>query len=66
MSYRKTPPFVFTYTNWQGVTEVRHVFPQGVVYKAYPPYYPEPLWLLTAWDLDREEVRHFDLSKIRP
>lgn len=57
------PSFVFWYTNYRGATEERHVRPLQIMYGT-TEYYPNPTWLLRAWDCVRGDYRVFALHGI--
>lgn len=54
----------FVYTNYKGETARRNVVPFSVEFSSNE-WYPEPTWLLRAWDLDRKDWRDFALLKIK-
>ena len=53
----------FSYTNWRGQFETRHVRPLTIRWGT-SDWYTEPGWLLSCWDLDRNDIREFSLSKM--
>lgn len=56
-------PFVFTYVNHAGIEGVRNV----LVLRSFfgtSKYYTEPQWLIECWDLDKNALRHYALSKL--
>lgn len=57
-------PLVFKYENHRGEVEVRHVSPKNTDYGICYPWYPEPTWLMRAWDIDRGADRIFDMTKM--
>lgn len=57
-------PLIFQYTNHRGVTATRKVHPLHR-YIGTTEFYPEPQWLLRAYDLDRDAERVFALAKMR-
>lgn len=52
------------YTNHRGETTVRNIVPIEIVFKT-TEYHPEVQWLLRAYDLDRQDERHFACQNIR-
>lgn len=54
-------PLVFEYTNHRGVTATRKAHPLHR-YIGTTEFYPEPQWLLLAYDLDRGAERVFALA----
>lgn len=56
----------FLYTNWEGKTQWRRAVPLPI-----PPqfkvtqYHPLPGWIITMYDLDRNERREFSLKDIQ-
>lgn len=60
---REPPALAILYTNWRGVTAVRHVMPRGVRYGS-SKWHPEPQWLLEAFDVEKGETREFAFNKI--
>lgn len=59
------PALQFTYYNHRGESAVRTVVP-GSIYYGSNFYYPDPQWLLEAFDVDRGETRSFALACIMP
>jgi hypothetical protein len=55
---------VFSYTNTKGKTEERRVIDVRTFQGPRLPYYRDDRWLLEGYDLDRREVRLFDLQKV--
>lgn len=55
----------FEYLNHKGDYAIRTVRPIEIVFTKKEPYYPEPTWLLVAWDLDKQDGRSFALTNIR-
>lgn len=51
------------YTNWRGVTAVRHILPQALQYKS-TPHHQEPQWILEAFDFDKQDKRDFALNQM--
>lgn len=56
-------PLTFKYVNHDGVEATRTVIPIGFFFGT-SKYYTEPQWLLEAWDLDKQAVRHYAFSKL--
>lgn len=56
---------VFDYTNHKGETERRITNPMGISFRSMKPWYPEPTWLMRAYDYDRHDYRDFQLCKMR-
>jgi predicted DNA-binding transcriptional regulator YafY len=54
-------PIEFGYTNWRGVTSVREAIPIRVWYGS-TEWHPEPQWLLTAYDVEKQADRDFALT----
>jgi hypothetical protein len=54
------------YTNWKGETEVRLLFPEGIVLTDNPPYHTQKEWMLQAFDMDnpKKGSRLYPLSRI--
>jgi predicted DNA-binding transcriptional regulator YafY len=57
-------PLYFSYVNWKGEVGNRKVIPLEVVFETNEFHGSEPLWLMKALDLDKNEIRYFDLNKI--
>ena len=53
----------FTYTNWRGETEVRHVVPTEISHRS-TEYYPVPQWIMAGWDKDRQAQREFAMNRM--
>lgn len=51
----------FTYTNWRGETSERTIQPKYVWFGS-TEWHPEPQWLLTAFDLEKNAHRDFALK----
>lgn len=58
ISLGQREPMTFRYTNWRGETAARRVIPFFYSYKA-TGYHPGPQWVLTAFCLDRGDLRDF-------
>lgn len=54
-------PARITYTNYRGETDVRIITPQRVWYGS-TEWHPEPQWLLTAFDHEKQANRDFALT----
>lgn len=54
-------PIELTYTNYRGETSQRRITPRSV-YFGSTEWHPEPQWLLTAYDHDKQEYRAFALN----
>lgn len=58
---------VITYKNYKGLTGLRKITPIKIWYGA-TAWYPEPQWLLTAFDHEKDALRDyalFNISNIR-
>jgi hypothetical protein len=51
------------YTNWEGKTAVRHIFPIKMWF-GHTEWHPDDQWLLTAWDLDKDAERTYAKADI--
>ena len=49
------------YTNWRGETSKRTIKPKYIWFGA-TEWHPEPQWLLTAFDLEKDAERDFALK----
>lgn len=58
-------PFIFEYTNCKNETSIRKVIPIQPRFEVNEFHGSEPLWLLKCYDLDKYEIRYFDMSKIK-
>lgn len=56
----------FRFRTWREEWETRHALVIGVVvhYEDSNHKYPEDVWFLRAWDIERGEHRDFPLSRI--
>lgn len=54
-------PVTLTYTNWRGETSERTITPKRVWFGA-TDWHPEPQWLLTAFDEEKQADRDFALK----
>jgi len=52
------------YTNYRGIRSMRRIQPLKLEFISND-YHPDKTWLLTAVDVDKGEVRTYDLSEIR-
>ena len=52
------------YTNWKGKTTIRHIVPQKL-WHGNTEWTGEDQWLLTAYDLDKKAIRHFELRGLK-
>ncbi|GAA0586508.1 hypothetical protein ACFQH5_20360 [Halomonas salifodinae] len=60
-------PIEFEYTNWRGERATRRAIPISIAW-ASTDYHPEPQWLMTARDLEKNATRDFalrDMENIR-
>lgn len=55
----------FDYINHEGKDSTRIVIPHSLTFRALKPWYPEPTYLMRAYDLDKRDYRDFQLSKMR-
>lgn len=51
----------FTYKNYKGITAIRNAIPKSLEYKS-TKYHPKTQWILTAFDINKEEMRDFALE----
>ena len=54
-------PVTLTYTNWRGETAQRTITPKRIWWGA-TDWHPEPQWLLTAFDAEKQADRDFALK----
>lgn len=59
----KDKPITFLYTNWKGETAQRTVIPKYLEFTS-TEWHPKPQWILTAYDVDKEEYRGFAVKDI--
>ena len=52
------------YTNYKGETGVRKILPKELKFGS-SDYHPEPQWLLTAFDVDKQAERTFAVKDIK-
>ena len=57
-------PVTIVYTNYRGETAVRKILPKTLFFGS-TEYHPEPQWLLTAQDLEKNAERTFAVKDIR-
>lgn len=58
----------FTYTNWKGKTRQRKAY-FIKFFMGSTEYHPEPQWLVTGMDLEKQAERTFalkDISNLKP
>ncbi|WP_197434739.1 hypothetical protein [Agrobacterium vitis] len=58
-------PVTLTYTNYRGETSERTILPKHIWFGS-TEWHPEPQWLLTAFDLGKQDVRDFALKDFAP
>ena len=61
---RGAPEMTFVYLNHRNEIAERRVRPYFLEFGSNSDYYPQPQWLLTGYDLTRNETRTFSLSRI--
>lgn len=54
---------VIDYTNYRGERRLRAILPLGIMYDSNE-WHPEAQWMLTALDVEKEEVRTFAMANI--
>lgn len=54
-------PVVLPYTNWKGETALRTIIPRSIRWGS-TEWHPEPQWLLTAFDVDKDAERDFAIK----
>lgn len=52
------------YINWRKVESERRIIPEEL-YFGNNEWHKEEQWLLKAWDVDKEDYRHFAMKDIR-
>lgn len=52
------------YTNWKGVTAIRHIIPKDIFFGS-TEWHTEEQWLLNAFDVDKQADRSFALRDIK-
>lgn len=55
----------FEYVNHRDELGTRTVTPVALSYRKLLPWYPEPVWLLRAYDHHKSEYREFQLTKMQ-
>ena len=60
-SEMESQPVTLTYTNWKGETAQRRIIPHRIWWGS-TEWHPEPQWLLTALDVDKQADRDFALK----
>ena len=60
--YNKTVEIV--YTNWKGVTSIRHIIPKDIFFGS-TEWHKEEQWLMNAFDVDKQANRAFALKDIK-
>ena len=58
-------PVTLAYTNYRGERRDRRILPRTIYFGA-TEWYPEPQWILCAWDVDKGAVRDFALAGFAP
>ena len=61
MSLMLAAPVRFAYTNYRGEPSIRNAVPKRLWYGA-TQYHPDDQWIMTAWDIDKQQDRDFALS----
>lgn len=56
-------PLEFGYTNWRGEFAIRRAIPMAPHFGA-TEWHPEPQWLLTMWDVEKDAERDFAINDI--
>jgi hypothetical protein len=59
------PPLTIIYTNWRGETAERSIVPIRPWFGS-TEWHPEPQWLLTAFDVEKQAARDFAWAGIDP
>lgn len=54
---------IIDYTNHKGERSERRIVPGGI-WHGVTPWHPEAQWLLTAWDVAKQDRRDFALATI--
>ena len=52
------------YTNWKGVTAIRHIIPKDIFFGS-TEWHQEEQWLLNAFDVEKQADRSFALKDIQ-
>lgn len=53
-----------SYTNHRGESAIRNIVPLRIEFRVSEWHGPLDLWLLIAWDFDKDAVREFELTKV--
>lgn len=61
VTWPEAKPLTFRYTNYRGETSDRIAYPRRVWWGS-TDWHPEPQWLLTAWDVEKDAERDFAIS----
>ena len=61
----KYPPMKYIYKNWKGEIGVRTLYPLNVSYGS-TEHHSTPTHLMRAWDLDKNDIRFFDMNELFP
>ena len=56
-------PVRITYKNWKGVTSVRNIWPDELIFGT-SEYHKDEQWLLEAFDIDKHDYRLFAMKDI--
>jgi predicted DNA-binding transcriptional regulator YafY len=51
------------YTSYRGIRSKRRILPLSIAFTSNE-WHPEPQWILTAHDLDRDVERHFAMKDV--
>jgi len=54
---------IIDYTNYRGERRKRVIIPHGLIFGS-TDWHPKPQWLLSAEDVEKEEIRHFAMKDI--
>ncbi|MFP4401836.1 MAG: hypothetical protein ACLFPL_01255 [Candidatus Nanoarchaeia archaeon] len=52
------------YTNWKGETAQRTIIPQSIEFTSNQ-WHTQEQWILTAWDVEKKNYRHFPMKDIK-
>jgi hypothetical protein len=55
---------VVRYKNWRGEVALRSIIPTGELRWGTTAFHPSEQWLLTVWDLERNDYREYALKDI--
>ena len=50
------------YINWHGKQEERIIYPLMVTFQEFNEWHGEDVWILTAFDFVKEDIREFNLQ----